>query len=78
MLGRMREGCCSGCGEVLHYNLSNGSWALTEQKEEMSKSSITVTFVPVWEENGGQLLQILQQSCGIGIKVAIKVVRTRN
>lgn len=78
MLGRTREGCCSGYGGVLHYNLGNGSWALTERKEGMSKSSITVTFVPVWEENGGQLLQILQQSCGIGIKVAIKVVRTRN
>lgn len=32
MLGRRREGCCTGQREVLRYNLSNGSWVLNRME----------------------------------------------
>lgn len=41
----------------------------------ISKPSIKVTFVPSWEMNGGQLLQVLHQSNGAGSRSAIGVFK---
>lgn len=69
VLGRRREHCCSGQGEVLHCNLSNGSWVLNgmEGDEQVQHNSgISASVGGEWRAafaDFAAVMWIRQQSC---------------